>query len=374
LLNDFASEMVYPLLPAFVTTLGGGAVALGALDGAADLAAAALRVGTGRLADRPRWRGPLIVVGYALPAVLRPVIGWASHAWQVIGVRVLDRIGKGLRSPARDALIADLTPEPIQGRAFGLQRAADHLGAVLGAVLAAELLRRGVPIHDVLKASLIPGIIALGVLAVALRVSRRRVASAPPRPGGPPLDRPLIGPLALLAMLAATRLPETLLLLRLQDLGLAVPMIPLVWAALHVVRSAVSYPAGILADRIGVKPVVALGVVAYAVTVLLLALRVVPGVAVAAFLGHGLASGFLEPAERAAVARTSGAARGKAFGTYQAMAGAGGLATAIGYGLLYQTRGGAAALAVAAALGGVVLVVWLMVSPTHRGTPKPLSA
>ena len=137
LLNDFASEMIYPLLPAFVTgVLGGGAAALGALDGAAEFAAAFVKFAAGRLADRARRRGPLIVLGYAIAVLVRPVIAATAAAWQVIALRVVDRIGKGLRTPPRDALIADVTPAELRGRAFGLQRGMDHAGAVLGPLVA----------------------------------------------------------------------------------------------------------------------------------------------------------------------------------------------------------------------------------------------
>jgi len=123
LLNDFASELVYPLLPAFATgVLGGGAVALGALDGAADAAAALVKLVAGRLADRPSRRGPLIVGGYFVAAAVRPIIALTGAAWQVLGLRVVDRLGKGLRTPPRDALIADVTPAELRGRAGGMQR------------------------------------------------------------------------------------------------------------------------------------------------------------------------------------------------------------------------------------------------------------
>src|SRR5256884_991944 len=137
LLNDFASEMIYPLLPAFVTgVLGAGPQALGALDGAAEFAAAFVKLGAGRLADRVPLRGPMIVLGYFIAVVVRPVIAITGAAWQVIGLRVVDRLGKGLRTPPRDALIADVTPAELRGRAFGLQRGMDHAGAVLGPILA----------------------------------------------------------------------------------------------------------------------------------------------------------------------------------------------------------------------------------------------
>lgn len=368
-LNDLASEMVYPLLPAFVTTtLGGGAVALGALDGAADLAASSLRWWSGRRADRPGWRTPLILVGYGLAVVMRPVIALTSQAWQVVAVRVLDRVGKGLRSPARDALIADVTPAAIRGRAFGLHRSADHLGAVLGSLLAFELVRRGVSVRDVIGWSLVPGLAAVAALVVALGIVRRRGAPAPvvvpvPVQESPPVP---MGPVAALALLAAVRLPETLLLLRLQDLGAPIALVPLVWALLHVVKSAVSYPAGVLADRIGTTPALVMGTLAYAATLGGLAVAGTPATAVAVLLVHGLAGGLLEPAERSAVAAVAGGRRGQAFGSYQAYAGLGGLAAGLGYGWLYQAQGGGPALALAAAAAVLLLGPCLTV-----GRPKP---
>src|SRR5256712_11045775 len=163
LLNDFASEMIYPLLPAFVTgVLGGGPQALGALDGAAEFAAAFVKLGAGRLAARPRLRGPMIVLGYFIAVVVRPVIAVTGAAWQVIGLRVVDRLGKGLRTPPRDALIADVTPAELRGRAFGLQRGMDHAGAVLGPILAWWLLASGTAnVRAVIGWSIVPGVLVL---------------------------------------------------------------------------------------------------------------------------------------------------------------------------------------------------------------------
>src|SRR5256714_8882701 len=144
LLNDFASEMIYPLLPAFVTgVLGAGPQALGALDGAAEFAAAFVKLGAGRLADRVPLRGPMIVLGYFIAVVVRPVIAITGAAWQAIGLRVVDRLGEGLRTPPRDALIADVTPAELRGRGFGLQRRLGHAGAGLGPILALWLLAPG---------------------------------------------------------------------------------------------------------------------------------------------------------------------------------------------------------------------------------------
>src|SRR5579884_100101 len=191
LLNDFASEMIYPLLPAFVTgVLGAGPQALGALDGAAEFAAAAVKLGAGRLADRRRLRGTLIVWGYLAAVVVRPAIALTGAAWQVIALRVTDRLGKGLRTPPRDALIADVTPPPAWGRAFGLQRGLDHAGAVLGPLAAWWLLAlRAADLRGVIAASLVPGVAVLALAIWAVRGAPRGAGGAgaapPPAPAAP---------------------------------------------------------------------------------------------------------------------------------------------------------------------------------------------
>src|SRR5437867_4494506 len=227
LLNDFASEMIYPLLPAFVTgVLGAGPQALGALDGAAEFAASVVKFGAGRLADRPARRGPLIVLGYAIAVLVRPIIALTAAAWQVIGLRVVDRIGKGIRTPPRDALMADVTPTPLLGRAFGLQRGMDHAGAVLGPLVAWSLLASGnASLRTVIGASLAPGILVL-VLAVwavkggAARGSNGRQEAAQAAVPMPPVAaryRPLPPALFAISLFYLLRMPETLMILRSQQ-------------------------------------------------------------------------------------------------------------------------------------------------------------
>lgn len=366
LFNDFASEMVYPLLPAFITgPLGGNATLLGLLDGAAELVAAAVKWVSGRLADRPGWAKPLILLGYCLAMLIRPLISVASAAWQVIGFRVIDRVGKGLRSPARDAMIVSLTPEPLRGRAFGFHRGADHLGAVLGSLAAWALLRAQVDLRSVIGWSVLPGIVAVLVLLVVLRGVGRE-------PAGPPAPAPLRArydssgaefwtPVTVLVLLMVARLPETLLLLRLQDLGVPVPVIPLVWAGLHVVRSGSSYPGGWLADRLGTHGALAAGSLLYAVSVVILAFSVSPAWATVVFLGHGLAAGLIEPAERIAVARLAPIRTGRGFGIYHGVAGAAALPAGLGFGWVYASVGGPAALLTSAALLVVIAPLWLRI-------------
>jgi MFS family permease len=372
LFNDFASEMVYPLLPAFVTgPLGGGAALLGLLDGAADLTSAVLKVVSGRLADRPRWRAPLILVGYATAVLVRPLIAVAGAAWQVVGFRVVDRVGKGLRTPPRDALIAGITPLEVRGRAFGFHRAADHFGAVLGSLAAWYLLTRGADVRRVIEWSVVPGLVAFAVLAVVLRGARAVPAAVKPSPatadsGG----RVFWAPVVALTALTFFRVPEALLLLRLQDAGVAVALVPLVWAGLHVVRSASSYPGGWLSDHLGPRATVAAGGLVFAAVVAALGARLGASPAVGIFLLLGLVAGLTESAERAMVARLAPVRTGRGFGLYHALTGAAALPAGLLFGAIYQMASGPAALFASAAGMALAVAAWLVASPrNHERSP-----
>ena len=386
LFNDFASEMVYPLLPAFVTrTLGGGPLVLGLLDGAAELTSSVVKWFSGRLADRPGWRRPLILGGYATAVLVRPLIAVVSSAWQVVGFRVIDRFGKGLRTPPRDALIAEITPPPLRGRAFGFHRGADHFGAVLGSLAAWLLLSRGTDVRTVIGWSAVPGVVAFVVLAVVLR----RVGSQESGVGGhespvtshqspPAADEsgdsrlatgdPFWPPVFALTALAFFRLPETLLILRLQDRGVAVAAIPLVWAGLHVVRSVSSYPGGWLSDRLGPRRVVASGGLLFALAAFALGAALGPGEAIVVFLGLGLVAGLTESGERAVVARLAPVRTGRGFGAYHALVGAAALPAGLVFGALYQSGGGRTALWASGAGMLLAVILWLSVSPADEGS------
>ncbi len=369
LFNDFASEMVYPLLPALVTrVLGGSAVMLGALDGAADLTAAALRWVSGRLADLPRWRDKLILGGYGLAVVIRPVVAVTTAAWQVVGLRVLDRVGKGLRSPARDALIAQVTPVEARGRAFGFHRAADHLGAVAGSLAAWALLSASASERLVIGLSVIPGVVAVGVLVRVLGKADRtdttdrtdrtdRVDAAGAR---------FWFPVGALALLTVTRLPETLVLLRLQDLGVAVALVPLAWAGLHVVRSTSAYPGGWLSDRLGPRATLGGGGLLFAAVLLLLARPLAPSAAIGVFLVLGVVAGLTEAAERAVVAALAPGRTGWAFGRAQSLAGFAALPAAIGFGALYQALGGPLALVASGFATSGAVLIWMVAMRPRR--------
>jgi MFS family permease len=381
LFNDFASEMVYPLLPAFVTrTLGAGPLALGLLDGAADLTSSAVKYVSGRLADRPGWRSPLILSGYATAVLIRPLIAMAGAAWHVILFRVVDRIGKGIRTPPRDALIAEVTPPPLRGRAYGFHRGADHLGAVIGSVAAWVLLQNGAEVRNVIGWSAVPGVVAFVVLAVVLRgVGSRESGARSHVPGDRssnmlgaidsrlPTPSSFWPPVFALTALTFLRIPETLLILRLQDLGVAVSAIPLVWAALHVVRSASSYPGGWLSDRLGPRLVVAAGGLLFAAVAFILGVPLSGSWAIGLFLALGLVAGLTESGERAVVARLAPVRTGRGFGAYHALVGAAALPAGLLFGWLYQSVSGQTALWVSAGSVTAAVLAWLILSPANPG-------
>lgn len=376
LFNDFASEMVYPLLPAFVTrTLGGGPLVLGALDGASELTSSLLKWLSGRLADRPGWRRPLILVGYATAVLVRPLIAVASAAWQVVGFRIVDRVGKGIRTPPRDAMIAEVTDPELRGRSFGFHRGADHFGAVLGSVAAWWLLQRGAEVRSVIQWSVVPGVVAFGVLALVLKENKRDLRNTRPTAAPSGTRPPVPGsssfwlPITALTILTLFRLPETLLILRIQDLGVSVAAVPLIWAGLHVVRSASSYPGGRLADRQGAPRVVATGGLLFAAVAFALGLPVEPAVAVALFLVFGLVAGLTESGERSLVARLAPVRTGRAFGAYHALTGLAALPAGLFFGALYQSLSARTALWASSAGMLLAVLLWLVVSP---GRDRPV--
>ncbi len=362
LFNDFASEMIYPLLPAFVTgVLGGGALSLGALDGAAEFAASFVKYGAGRLADAPRRRGSLIIFGYAIAVLVRPVIALTSAAWQVIGLRVTDRIGKGIRTPPRDALIADVTPPELRGRAFGFQRGLDHAGAVLGPLVAWWLLsRRTLDVRGVIEASWIPGVVVLLLAIWAVRDGRRREGAEEigkvqkQAEGGGRVSRPLLA----IAAFYLLRMPETLLLLRSQQLGVSVSSVLLLWAALHVVRSSTSFLGGTLSDRFGPNRTMWLGWVSYAAVAFGFARAGGAVAAWALFLVLGVVAGLTESPERAIVSQLAGGKQGTGFGTYHAATGIAALAGGLLLGTLYQSTGAVPAFTASAAGAVALAALW----------------
>ena len=381
--TDAASEMIYPLLPAFLTaTLGASAAWVGIIEGAADATASLLKLASGWWSDRVKRRKPLIVFGYTLAAILRPLVAVAGAAWQVLAIRVGDRVGKGVRGAPRDAMIADAVAPQVRGHAFGAQRAADHAGAFVGPLMAYVLLQwLGVSMRTVFLLAAIPGAIAVAVAVFGVKEQgaqgpmadggqkadereRTPVATAAGGADGTPLGASFWRYLAVLVLFTLGNSTDAFLLLRASQLGVTAALLPILWAALHVVKSATSIPAGAWSDRVGRRTMIAAGWLWYALVYVGFALATETWHAWALFLSYGLFFGLTEGVERALVADLVPASRrGLAFGWYNGVIGAAVLPASVAFGLMWDWKGSAFAFGVGAAAACLASVGLLMVRP-----------
>jgi len=372
LFTDFSSEMIYPLLPVFLSSvLGAGPVAIGAIEGAAESIAALLKLASGWWSDRLARRKPLVLAGYGIASVVRPLVGIAQSVPQVALIRLVDRVGKGIRGAPRDALIADAVPGHDRGRAFGFQRAADHAGAVLGPVAAYALLQwGGVSLRSVFLLAAIPAALAMLTLWLGVRESARPVADGARRGfSRQGLDATFWRYLGVLLLFTLGNSTDALLVLRATELGVAVALVPVLWAMLHVVKSASSTPGGVLSDRVGRRPLIAGGWVVYAMVYLGFATASSSWHAWALFAAYGVYFGLTEGVEKAMVADLAPAdVRGAAFGWYNLTIGLAAFPASLLFGALWQVFGApvafttGAGLALAAAAGLYLLV------PSHPGS------
>ncbi|HYU43153.1 MAG TPA: MFS transporter [Vicinamibacteria bacterium] len=371
LLTDASSEMIYPLLPSFLTgVLGAGPAFVGLVEGLAESVASLLKLASGRISDRMRRRKPLIVGGYTLSSLARPLVAAAMAPWHVLVVRIADRIGKGVRGAPRDALLAQVTPREDLGRAYGFHRAMDHAGAVVGPLIASVLLLLHLDLRTVFALAALPALASVLVLVFAVQEVPSPAAaarpSAPPKaeetPRTKPAPRGLGRLLAVIGLFTLGNSSDAFLLLRAQDAGVALPLIPILWTAHHVVKSTASTAGGGLSDRVGRRATIAAGWVLYALAYAGLALASSPWQVWALFVVYGLHHALTEGPERALVAETAaGEARGRAFGLYYALTGALLLPASLITGGLWQRISPAAALLTGAAIALVAAVALLAV-------------
>jgi MFS family permease len=367
LLTDISGEMIFPLLPAFLAArMPGAPLLLGSMEGLAELVAAFFKWWSGRWADRARRLRPLVVAGYSISAAARPLMAFARVWWQPLLIRSTDRVGKGIRSSPRDAMIASWVPEGARGRAFGYQRAMDNAGAALGALSAAVLVGFGLKVEQVFLVAAIPGFVSVVALALAAEPSHRVVAEqqAPLAPMPPRLYAYLV-PVALFGLANAT---DAFLLLKLIAEGAPAGLLPLAWLLFQAVKAVVSFPAGWVADRIGSGRVVALGWTLYSVSYVGLALVHAVGATVAVIAFYGLYHGLSEGAERSLLASLAPPeSRGRAFGLYYALSGAAALVAGLGFGALWNWRGQATAFLAAGGIAAMSAVLLVALLPIARG-------
>ena len=357
LLNDASSEMIFPLLPTFLTrTLGAAPLSLGVIEGAAEAMSAAVKVLAGRASDRSARRKPLVLVGYGLASLARPLIALTTAAGQVLALRLLDRAGKGVRSGPRDALIADATPVAQRGHAFGFHRAMDHAGALIGPLIASAILLVRDDLRLVFGLAAVPALIVMWTLLTQVRDT----ASSPEAPPSPEPVTPrsastaLPAYLAVLAVFTLGNSSDAFLLLRAQEAGVALVAVPLLWSFHHLVKSAISVPAGRLSDRVGRKGAILLGWTIYALSYAGFAVASAPWHFWALFAFYGLFHAFSEGPERALLADLAGTTtRGRDFGWFHAVSGGMQLPASLLTGYLWQSAGAPVALGAGAALAAV---------------------
>jgi MFS family permease len=367
LATDAATESVYPLLPYFLTSvLGAGAVSLGVIEGAAEAVNSLLKILSGRRADKSRAQRPLVLLGYSVSSAAKPLMALVTQPIQVFVVRILDRLGKGVRSSPRDAMLASWARPETRGRVYGVHQAMDNLGAVIGPVLATLFLLAYPGRYRTLFAlTIIPG--AISVLLIFLIPERRdddvrlkpdATDNAAPIASGlsrtdalpPPFTRFMV----ILTIFSLGNSTDAFLLLRLTDAAGSAKFVPLMWAGIHVVKSAVSFVSGGWSDRIGRRAVISIGWIVYAIVYAGFAMSTTLTALLSWFLVYGFYFGFAEGTEKALVADLAPASRrGTAFGVYNAIVGLGALLASIVFGLLWTWFGVTVAFGTGAVLAFV---------------------
>ena len=377
LATDSATEAIYPLLPFFLTrVLGAGAISLGIVEGAAEAVNSVLKIISGRVADRSRTKRPLVLFGYSVSSFARPFIAFTTTWTQVFAVRVLDRVGKGVRGAPRDAMLATWTTPTTRGKVYGFHRAMDHLGAVVGPALASAFLFFYPGQYRTLFAlTIIPGAIAVMLILFvpedkqpqSARSAQSQETSAVSATSAVALPRGFHRFMFVLALFMLGNSTDAFLLLKLTDAASGVQFIPLLWSAHHVVKAAVSVVGGSWSDRIGRRSVIAIGWTVYAAVYAGFALTETLPALIAWFLVYGFYFGFAEGTEKALVADLAPASRrGFAFGVYTAVQGMGALAASVLFGLVWNAYGAAAAFGVGAALALLATVLlFAIIDPLH---------
>jgi MFS family permease len=373
LLMDVSSELVHSILPIFLTSvLGVGMVTVGLLEGVAEATASITKVFSGTLSDRMGKRKPLLVLGYGLAAFTKPVFPLATSVGWIFGARFTDRIGKGIRGAPRDALIADITPPEKRGAAYGLRQSLDSVGAFLGPLLAMVfLLWFTQNIRAVLWFAAIPAFLAVGLLVFGVREPRREAASAARAPIAMDAVKRLSGRYWLVvafgAVFTLARFSEAFLVLKAQDVGLALGFIPVVMIVMNVVYALVSYPAGHAADHLKKRTLLVGGLLVLIVADLVLASATS---AAQVFIGSalwGLHMGITQGLLSKLVAdEAPPELRGTAFGVFNLICGVAMLLASVVAGVLWSRFGASATFLTGAAFAAVAAVSLL----AYRGRPK----
>ena len=386
LFTDVSTEMIYPLLPIFLAgVIGANASFIGAIEGVAETTASLLKLLSGWWSDKIKSRKPFVVIGYLIASIARPFTAAAHSATEVLAIRLTDRVGKGLRTSPRDALLADSAPHDARGLAYGFHAAADNTGAVLGPLIAFLLLKlhgvggldasRRLSAHDehairnVFWLSGIPAAIAILILILVVQDVKRTPDGAKPAEtgAGGRLSRRFWAYLTVVLLFTLGNSTDAFLLLRANQLGVPVALAPILWALLNFVKAATGTYGGQLSDRIGRKPLIVGGWLLYAAVYFAFAWAGVAWQAWALFAIYGIFYGMTEGTEKALVADIVPAVRrGAAFGWYNLAIGLGALPASLIFGWIWDRSGSSSAFVFGATLALVAAMLMAFVAPASR--------
>lgn len=362
-LTDASSDMIYPVLPLFLSqVLGSSMVFIGLIEGVAESTASILKIFSGWLSDKLGKRKSLVGMGYSLAAVAKPILSITTAGWQVLGLRFVDRLGKGIRTSPRDALIADSSPRESRGLSFGFHRAMDSAGAVVGPLLAFILLPLVNENYRILfLIASIPAVLAVLTLVLLVKEKKGSRKKSTDWAGikishfDSKFKIFIIG----VALFSLGNSSDAFLLLRAKGLGVSIVHIPLLWLVLHLVYTLVSSPAGALSDRIGRKNLMVCGLFIYVLVYLgfALASRSLHAWILFGLYGlyYGLANGTMRAYVSDLVAEEK---RATAFGIYHGAVGLTALPASLIFGWLWQSAGEPVAFGFGAMLAFVALLIF----------------
>lgn len=370
LLMDISSEMIFSLLPVFLTTsLGASMLAVGLIEGGAEATALIVKVFSGAWSDWLGRRKPVAVLGYGLGALSKPLFALAGSVDTVLGARLIDRVGKGLRGAPRDALVSELVPPEQRGAAYGLRQALDTVGAFLGPLLATALMLAWAnDFHAIFWVAVIPAFLSVGLLAFGVREPDAPTGTARVNPIRRESLRQLAAPywwvVGIGALFTLARFSEAFLVLRAQQGGLRIAYAPLVLIAMNVVYSLGAYPFGKLADTMSHRKLLGAGLVVLVLADAALAVASHGPLLWAGILLWGLHMALTQGLLAAMVADTSpDALRGTAFGVFNLASGIALLVASALAGLLWDRLGGGSTFVAGAAISVVTLAVLAWKAP-----------
>jgi MFS family permease len=377
LLMDISSEMIHALLPLFlVTSLGASALVIGLIEGLAEATALIVKVFSGALSDWFGRRKGLVLLGYGLGAASKPLMALAPSVGFVLAARLIDRVGKGIRGAPRDALVADLAPPELRGAAFGLRQSLDNVGAFTGPLIAVALMWLWAgDFQAIFWVAVIPGVMAVALLAFGIK--------EPPRAPGTPRQNPIsrvnlarLSPaywrvVGIGAVFMLARFSEAFLVLRAQQSGMALALVPLVMVAMSAVYALSAYPFGQLADRVSHTAMLMGGMGLLIVADLILASSSHWAVVLAGVAVWGLHMGMTQGLLAVMVADTAPTdLRGTAYGFFNLVSGLALLLASLVAGLLWDRLGAPATFLTGAAFSSLALALLALFGPKHRTRPS----